>query len=81
MKIYKWQQKRQTNKFGMDAQKKVADFIYWVCDLQRRQETIVYNFCTHSQLLLSVQELEVEVICTKANPFAITVENINVVWG
>ena len=41
MKIYNGQKTRQTNKFGMAVQNKVAAFIYWVRDLQRRQEPII----------------------------------------
>ena len=37
MNIYNGQKNRQANKFGMAVQKKVAAFIYWVCDLQQSQ--------------------------------------------
>ena len=78
MKIYNGQQTRHTNKFVMTVQKKVAAFVYWVRDLQRRQEPIIYTFWTHSQLVLSIQELEVEVSCAKSDPVEIKVVNIDV---
>ena len=78
MKIYNGQQTRHTNKFVMAVQKKVAAFVYWVCDLQRRQEPIIYTLWTHSQLVLSIQELEVEVSCAKYDPVEIKVVNIDV---
>ena len=54
IKIYNWQKTRQTNKFGIAVQKKIADFIYWVRDIQRRQETIIYTFWTQPQVVLSM---------------------------
>ena len=35
MKIYNGQKKRQTNKFVVAVQKKVVDFICWVCYIQQ----------------------------------------------
>ena len=81
MQIYNGQQTRHTNKLGMAVQKIVSAFIYWVRKLQRRQETIIYTFWTQSQLVLSVQELGVEVSCAKANPFEIKVGKIDVGRG
>ena len=80
MKIYIRQKTRQANKFGMTAQKKVAAFIYWVSDLQRRQEPIIYIFWTQSQLVLRVQELEMEVSCAKDDPVETKVGKIDVGW-
>ena len=34
------------HKVRMAVQKKVAALIYWVCDQQRRQDTIIYTFWT-----------------------------------
>ena len=65
----------------MYVQKKLATFIYWVRDLQKIQEMIIYTLWTQSQLVLSMQELEVEVSCAKADPVDIKVGNINVRWG
>ena len=78
MNINNGQQTRQTNKFGMDLQKKVAAFIYWVSDLEQRQEPIIYTFWTHSQLVLSVQEIDVELSCAKTDPVDIKVGKIDV---
>ena len=64
----------------MAVQKKVAALIYWVCDQQRRQDTIIYTFWTQPQLVLIVQELEVEVSCTKDDPVEIKVGKIDVGW-
>ena len=65
----------------MAFQKKVPDFIYWVRGLQRRQEPIIYTFWTQSQLVLSVLELDVEVICAKTEPVEIKVGKIDVGYG
>ena len=46
MKIYNGQQTCQTNKLGMDVQKKLSAFMYWVRDIQRRQEPIIQTFWT-----------------------------------
>ena len=81
MKIYNRQQTRHTNKFGMDVQKKVLAFIYWLRELQRSQEPIIYTLWTQSQLVLSVQELEVEVSFAKAYRVKIKVGKIDVGWG
>ena len=71
MKIYNGKQTRHTNRCGMDAQKKVASFIYWVLELKQSQKTIVYTFLTQSQLVLSLRDLEVEVSCVKSEPVEI----------
>ena len=65
----------------MVLQKKVADFIYWVHDLQRRHESIIYTFWTQPQLVLIVRELEVEISCAKSEPVEIKVGNIDAGWG
>ena len=62
----------------MAVQKKVAAFIYWLRDLQQRQEPIVYTFWTQSQHMLIVRELEVGVSCAKSDPVKIKVGNIDV---
>ena len=81
MKIYNGKETRQTNKFGINVQKKVAAFIYWVHVLQRIQEPIIYTFWKQPQLVLSVRELEVEVSCAKSDPVDIKVVKIDVGWG
>ena len=65
----------------MYVQKKLATFIYWVRDLQKIQEMIIYTLWTQSQLVLSMQELEVEASCAKADPVDIKVGNIDVGRG
>ena len=54
MNIYNGQQTRQTKKFGMAVQKKVVAFIYWVRDLQRSQEPIIYTLWKQPQPMLSL---------------------------
>ena len=54
-KICNGQKTHQTNKFGMDVQKKLSVFIYWMYDLQQSQEPIIYTFWTQPQLVLIVQ--------------------------
>ena len=46
MNIYNKQQTHQTNKFEMAVQNNVADFIFWVRDLQQRQGLIIYTLWT-----------------------------------
>ena len=77
IKIYNGQQTCQTNKFGMDVQKKVSAFIYWVRDLQQSQEPIIYTFWTHLKLVLGVRDLEFEISCAKSNPVEIKVGKID----
>ena len=48
--------------------------------IQLRQELVIYTFCTQTQLVLSVQELEVEVSCANADTFDIKLGNIDVAW-
>ena len=55
MTICNGQKTHQTNKFRMAVQKKLSAFIYWMHDLQQRQEPIIYTFWTQPQLVLSVQ--------------------------
>ena len=78
MNINNGQQTRHTNKFGMDLQKKVVAFIYWVSEFEQRQEPIIYTFWTQSQLVLSVREIDVELSCAKTDPVDIKVGKIDV---
>ena len=55
MNIYNGQKTRETNKFGMDVQKKVVASIYWARDIQQRKELIIFTFWTQPQIVLSVR--------------------------
>ena len=57
MKIYNGKKTCQSNKFSLAVQKKVVALVFWVSDIQQRQESITYTNWTHPQLVLSVQEL------------------------
>ena len=80
MKIYNRQKTHHTNKFGMAVQKKVAAFLYWIRDLQQKQDPIIYTFWTQSLIVLSVLELKVEVSCAKSDTVDIKVVKIDVGW-
>ena len=54
MKIYNGQQTYHTNKFGMYVQKNLSSFIYWLHDLQKSQETILYTLWMQPQLVMSM---------------------------
>ena len=64
----------------MAVQKKVAAFLYWICDLQQKQDPIIYTFWTQSLIVLSVLELKVEVSCAKSDTVDIKVVKIDVGW-
>ena len=54
MEICNRQKNHQTNKFGMDVQKKLSAFIYCMHDLQQSQEPIICTFWTQPRLVLSM---------------------------